>query len=106
MNTSRVLTEKELCRILEMRLSVAVLELDIFPDLVSVNINEAGTAVVVGWKLSVQRELLTGILVVTDGNKIHYGAEAVQAHDFDGNWDTVSRILCGEVVKSVERRKS
>ena len=41
MNTSLVLTEKKLCRILEMRLSAAVLELDIFPDLVSVNINES-----------------------------------------------------------------
>lgn len=106
MNTSLVLTEKELCRILEMRLSASVLGLDIFPEWISVSINEDGTAVVVGWRLSVQREVLAGILVVTDGNKIHYGAETVQAHDFDGNWDTVSGVLCGEVVKSLERRKS
>lgn len=99
------LNTNELCKIIELRLGAGLVEHNLVPELIAVYIEEAGKSFVVNWRVSMWREVMHGLVVVNE-NKLHYGnGMYLFGRDFDGNWDTVSQIVCEEAVSKVRQRE-
>lgn len=100
------LNDKEVCRIIEMRLSTELVKHEIVPDWISVTIDKAGASFVIYWKVSVWRATISGEVVIV-GSSLYYGSglDKLCGSEFGGNWNVVSDVVCDEAVSAVRVKR-